>query len=120
MDEKTSSKELPANARRRFTTEQKGAILERYRASGLSQGVFASSEGIALATLTRWLRKERKAGKRVDAAESAVELGRLGLLGSRQEWAEVVRPDGWRVRLLGRCDRERLQILFSSLPPCSR
>lgn len=120
MDQKTSSTELPAKTRRRFTTEQKRAILERYRASGLSQGRFAKREGIALASLTRWLRKERNAGKRPDPAESTVELGRLGSLGSPQEWAEVVRPDGWRVRLLGRCERERMEALFSSLPPCSK
>ncbi len=103
--------------RRRFTREEKRAITERYRAGGLSQVKFAQSEGIAVVTLRRWLSQDEDYGG--TNGSSAVELGRLGHLGGSREWAEIVRPDGWRVRLCGACDAERLRSLFSSLPPCS-
>lgn len=102
---------------RRFTDEEKRAITERYRSGGLSQVKFAQNEGIAVVTLRRWLSQGDEYGRGKDS--SAVELGRLAHLGGGGEWAEVVRPDGWRVRLFGACDAERLRSLFSSLPPCS-
>ena len=120
MDEKNLSTAPHAKARPRFTTEERYAILERYRASGLSQVRFAEIEGIALATLTRWLRKERDGGVNPEGAETPVEVGRLGSLVDPSQWAEVVSPDGWRVRLSGRFDEDQLRTLFWSLPSCSR
>lgn len=108
----------PVARRRRFTCQEKAAILDRYRASGLSQAKFATDEGIAVGTLIRWLRVERE-NEADRPANSAVELGRLGSFGAPPAWAEVVRPDGWRVRLSGVCDGQNLKDLFASLPPCS-
>jgi transposase-like protein len=116
MENESFSEKSPSRVRRRFTPRQKHAILERFRASGLSQGRFVRREGIALATLSRWLRKERNE----HSGDKAVEVGRLGSLEGSSEWAEVVRPDGWRIRLSGALREESLRMLFSSLPPCSR
>ena len=114
----TTRHNVPARRRRRFSPEEKADILERFRASGLSQVKFAAKEGIAVGTLIRWLRDERE--KQADQPGiSAVELGRLGSLGTPAAWAEVVRPDGWSVRLSGTANGQNLKTLFASLPPCS-
>ena len=116
MDEKNLSTAPHAKARRRFTTEERHAILERYRASGLSQVRFAEVEGIALATLTCWLRKERDGGVKPEGAETPVEVGQLGSLVDPSQWAEVVSPDGLPHSRSGRGKRPPGTVSTPSLP----
>lgn len=54
--------------RRRFSDPQRSQHLIAYRRSGLSQRLFADRAGIALSTLTRWLRGEMPAGTVAEAA----------------------------------------------------
>jgi transposase-like protein len=45
---------------RRRTREERAAVIGRYRTSGQTQRAFCQKEGIAVATLTFWLRQARE------------------------------------------------------------
>lgn len=45
--------------KKRSSKRERGGILSQYRASGLTQREFAEREGVAISTLSYWLRRER-------------------------------------------------------------
>lgn len=51
--------EEPTNSRTRFTDEEKKAIVQRCKESGLSKSKFAEQNGIKYYTLINWFEKER-------------------------------------------------------------
>ena len=54
--------------RRRFTREERTAILDKFAQSGMTQQAFASSEGLNLGTFRGWLYRSRNQDK-VEHAE---------------------------------------------------
>jgi transposase-like protein len=89
-----------SGSRRRFTPAERVGLLAEYHRSQVTQREFVEQHDLSLATLTKWLRWERQGGKaprrkRLPFAE--VPLGQV--LGTSRWVAEVVRPDGWTVRL---------------------
>jgi len=83
--------------RRRFTAEERNGLVAAYHDGQMTQQEFAGQQGLGLATLARWLRQERDGTvaprqKRLAFAEVPLPVG--------VPWAaEVVRRDGWTVRL---------------------
>lgn len=75
-------------------------MLDAYRRSHLTQREFARQHGLSLATVTRWLRLERQVAT-APRGKSApfTELPLARVLGTTRWAAEVVRPDGWTMRL---------------------
>jgi hypothetical protein len=87
-------------SRRHFSPAERVGLLKKYHGSRLIQREFVEQHGLSLATLTKWLRWEREAvpaprGKSVSFAEVPV----VQVPGSSPWAVEVVRPDGWTVRL---------------------
>ena len=82
-----------------FTRAERSGLVAEYHHRQLTQEEFAGQYGLGLSTLARWLRQEREGAissrhQHVAFAEVPVTVG--------PRWvAEVVRPDGWTVRLAG-------------------
>ncbi len=87
--------------RRRISAEQRVDLLTRYEGSGLPQRDFAAREGVALSTLTYWLRRARTDPKRPAAAP--LRFGEVSLPATHSNggaWiAEVSLPGGRTLRL---------------------
>ena len=87
------------SSRRRYTEGQQGAVLDRFRSSGLSVREFCSREGVSASSLQRW----RSRGKSVRGPRF-VELTPPAVAASvaPEAWAvELELPGGLRVRLRG-------------------
>jgi len=79
-------------------------LLAEYHRSQLTQREFVGQHELSLATLTKWLREERQGAKAprrkaLAFAELPLASRMLSGLGTARWAAEVVRPDGWTVRL---------------------
>jgi transposase-like protein len=87
--------------RRPSTTPQERARwVRRYERSGLSQREFAGREGLGLFALRQWIAQGRKANRaKAQLKPLWRELKLDGLAGVPHWAAEVVRPDGWTVRV---------------------
>ena len=101
-----SASSLGRRSRRRFTPDQIQAHLQALDRSGLSLAAFARQHDLVYSVLLRWVQcRERALGTR---AGTRRRRGRpptlhevpLGSLLSPGRWAaELVRPDGWTLRL---------------------
>jgi transposase-like protein len=93
------SKSWPVS-RRRFSPPERVRLLVAYHRSQLTQREFVVQHGLSLATLTKWLRDERE-GATAPGRESVpfAEVPLTQVLGTARWAAEIVRPDGWTVRL---------------------
>ncbi|HEY5744245.1 MAG TPA: hypothetical protein VIS99_17105 [Terrimicrobiaceae bacterium] len=70
--------------RKRMGGEQIERLLGQYRASGQTQHEFATTRGIGLSTLTRWLRREKRLALTAPVREpDGVDLVEVTLAGSR-------------------------------------
>jgi hypothetical protein len=114
-----------ASQPRRRTPDEIKAILVAYRSSGLSQREFAQKRSIPVATLSHWLRRERKNGK--SAGEKPTPSSK-----STQEFIpvrfpepavspavlEFELPDGLRVRVGTGLALDHLKKLVNLLRSC--
>jgi hypothetical protein len=86
--------------RPRSTPEQRVQWVRRYKRSGWSQREFAERHGLGIATLRKWISQE---GNQILSGGNGKtvwrELKLDGLPGPGRWAAEVVRPDGYVVRL---------------------
>lgn len=91
----------PSSGRRpRSTPEQRAQWVGRYERSGLSQREFAQRHGLGIFTLRNWIAQRAKgAASRADARPLWRELKLEGLAGAPGWAAEVVKPEGWTVRV---------------------
>lgn len=86
--------------RRMTPREQRGALVQAYRASGLTQAAFARREGLNPKTLSHWLQP----GAPAAAAPAAIRFARVSLPAgapdaiAQEASLEVALPDGTRVR----------------------
>ena len=86
--------------RRRYSPAKRLGLLARYHRSQLTQREFVEKHGLGLATLTKWLRLERESGKGACAKSTPfAEVPLAQALGTTRWAAEMVRPDGWTVRV---------------------
>jgi hypothetical protein len=90
---------------RRFSVAEREGLLGEYHRSRLTQREFVEQHDLSLATLTKWLRWERQSAKascreKVSFAELPLASRMLSGLGPTRWAAEIVRPDGWTVRLM--------------------
>lgn len=86
--------------RPRSTPEQRAQWIRRYERSGLSQRQFAERHRLGLFTLRRWIAQSRNGwGDRGEVQPVWRELKVDGLPVTTPWAAEVVRPDGWTVRV---------------------
>lgn len=86
--------------RPRSTPEQRAQWVGRYERSGLSRREFAERHHLGLFTLRHWIaQKSTGAASRGDARPVWRELKLDGLPGATRWAAEVVRPDGFVVRV---------------------
>lgn len=95
--------------RRRRSQAEIRKIVERYRASGQSQAAFGAASGVALSSLSYWLRKEREGGvggARIVPVELVDSPGAMG-------WFEVVLSNDRMVRVPMGFDQEALGALLS-------
>ena len=74
-------------------------MLTEYHGGRLTQREFVEQNDLSLATLTKWLRQEREAAPAPSKAMGFAELPLAQALGAARWTAEIVRPDGWIVRL---------------------
>src|SRR5437868_15500292 len=89
----------PAAPRKHFTPEQRQALLERFHESGLTQPEFVAAEGFSKATLSKWLKHERRrAREQAPAKAPAFQELRLEALSSGCA-LEVSSPKNWTLRL---------------------
>jgi transposase-like protein len=87
--------------RPRFTPAERVGLLAEYHRSQFTQREFVEQHDLSLATLTKWLRLQRQAAKAPCRKKlSFAELPLAQVLGPARCAAEVVRPDGWTVRLM--------------------
>ena len=63
--------------------ERRREVCGEYRASGKTQKAFCEENGVALSTLTYWLRKERKAKER-KTEQAMVPVGFVDTTGMRK------------------------------------
>jgi transposase-like protein len=89
-----------ARRRSRSTPEQRAQWVRQYSRSGLSQREFANRHQLGLSTLRKWI-AQKPAGASSDSEDSPdwKELKLPVGLGPRHWAAELVRPDGWSVRV---------------------
>jgi transposase-like protein len=102
------------SARRVFTPEERQAILERYRSSGLTQEQFIAGQGISKASLGKWLQRERGTAKprlqKPRFQEVLVPPARL-------PWQlEIISPQNWSMRFASVPPAQGLKELLGSLP----
>lgn len=100
--------------RRAFTPEERKAILERYRRSGLKQQEFIEREGISKASLGKWLQRERH------QARAKIEKPRFRELlvppPTPLPWQmEIVSPQNWTLRFAATPSAAGLEQLLRSL-----
>ena len=77
----------------------------------MTQRDFASSHGVGLSTLSKWLRLGST------AVPAKVKFREVGLLSPASNWpVEVVSPQGWIVRLQAGSAVEMLPELLQALP----
>ncbi len=98
---------------RHFTTRERSNLVAAYPRLQLTQREFAEQHGISLATLARWLRQERDGP--VSPRRKRPVFAEVPLAGGLRWAAEVVRPDGWTVRLAGAAPAALVEQL---LRPC--
>lgn len=91
-----------ARARRRYrqrSSQERAREVREFRRSGLTRDAFARQRGIAHSTLDNWIREARGA-KGVTAPLVLSELKVAPSIGAGGIWSvEVVRPDGYTIRL---------------------
>jgi transposase-like protein len=83
--------------------KDRSVIAHRFYGSGLSRKAFAERHGIALSTLSYWLRQEKRRTGSVAVIRPEVVFSELKVspesLGRESRWGmEVVSPTGLRVR----------------------
>jgi hypothetical protein len=105
---------IARTVRRHFTPEERQAVLERYRRSGLKQGPFSAGEGISKASLGKWLQEEkRKARTKLQKPRFQEVL----LKQARGDWQiEIVSPQNWTVRFATAPGAEAMERLLRLLP----
>jgi hypothetical protein len=93
-------------SRRRFTPEQIQDHLRALDRSGLSLAAFARQHGLVYSVLSRWVHRRDRAlgtpagmGRRRGRPAKLREVPLGSLLGAGPWAAELVRPDGWTLRL---------------------
>ena len=92
-----TSNSIPTRSRRSFTPQEREAILQRYRASGLKQDDFIAVEGISKATLGKWLQQQRRQAK---AKVQKPRFQEVLMKPTGSSWQlEIVSPQNWTVRL---------------------
>src|SRR5476649_580674 len=97
--------------RRRWTSEQRDQFLVAFHENKMTQREFATSSGVGLSTLSKWLRLERK------VAPTKVKFKEVGVLNPTSRWpVEVVSPQGWIVRLQNDSAVQMLPELLQALP----
>jgi transposase-like protein len=100
--------------RRRFTPEERRAILRRYHASGLKQAEFIAGEGISKATLGKWLQREPQPAK---AKRQPPQFQEVLFPPSRSSWqVEIVSPQNWILRFAAAPAARALEPLLRALP----
>jgi hypothetical protein len=113
-----------ASQRRRSLDEIK-AILVAYHSSGLSQREFAQKRAIPLATLSNWLRRERKNGK--PAKEKSAKIAdprqkfipvQLSQTPAVAGVLELALPEGMVLRIPGDFSAAHLKKLLVVLRSC--
>ena len=100
--------------RKRFTPEQREAVLGRFHQSGLTQAEFVAREGISKAALGKWLARARR---QKAPALKPVSFEELRLPSPKPAWAvEITNPRNWTVRLAQVPAPTALQQLLAALP----
>ena len=99
------------------TPEQRAKWVEGYERSGLSQREFAQRHRLGVFTLRHWIAQKAKgAASRADARPVWRELKLDGLSGATRWAAEVVRPDGYVVRVAHDAPSALLEELLRARP----
>jgi transposase-like protein len=99
------------SGRRRWTAKQRQRFLERFHQSEMTQRDFATSFGVGLSTLSKWLRVEN------EPVSPPVKFQEVTLPNTPLRYAvELVSPQGWTVRLQNTSDIESLPQLLQALP----
>src|SRR5271166_541745 len=99
------------------TPEQRGKWVHRYERSGLSQRDFAERHRLGLSTLRKWIAQgERLAAPAWKDKTVWRELKLDGMPGTARWAAEVVRPDGFVVRLAHDTPASLLEELLRARP----
>jgi transposase-like protein len=80
--------------RRRWTLEERSALIAAWRQSGTSKASFCRERGLCYSNFVRWLAEETGAGMR-----SLVEVRMEEAAALPGANVELVAPNGWRVRL---------------------
>lgn len=89
-----------ARHRPHSTPEERAAWVRQYECSGLSQVEFADEHQLTLSTLRRWIAQRRSPEGSPGQAPAAWQELKLPVgLGPIRWAAEVVRPDGWTLRV---------------------
>jgi transposase-like protein len=86
--------------RPRSTPKERARWVRRYEHSDLSQREFAERHHLGLFTLRRWIAQNSTGSGRGAPAQAVWKELKVGRLAGVTHWAaEVVRSDGWTVRL---------------------
>jgi hypothetical protein len=86
--------------RLRSTPEERGAWVQRYWRSGLSQVQFAAQHQLGLSSLRKWIAQSPVTVASTSNGSSGWHEVQLTTAGGPRRWAaEVVRPDGWTLRV---------------------
>jgi transposase-like protein len=88
-----------SGSRGRYSPAKRVRLLAKYHRSPWTQREFAGQHDLSLATLTRWLRLEREAGPATPCHPPFAEVPLAQVMGGTRWAAEMVRPDGWTVRV---------------------
>jgi len=86
--------------RPRSTPDERAHWVCQYEQSGLLQGEFAARHRLGLSTLRKWITQDRAQALADAKAKPVWQELKLDGLPRTSGWAaEVVRPDGWVVRV---------------------
>jgi|HubBroStandDraft_1064217.scaffolds.fasta_scaffold47091_3 hypothetical protein len=104
--------------RPRVSAAQVSQLVERYRASGLTQREFAASVNVGYSTFTGWLHRRRRSPPKQDLPWVPVDVVKpAASAGARRYQLEL--PNGARLSVSGGFDAQETEHLLQLLSACS-
>jgi len=108
-------KERPVRQRRSWSQGEKRRLVEQWNQSGLSRLAFCRQLGLCYSGFLRWEREVAVGGS---DGFVEVKIGATQQPSSAFDLAELIAPNGWRIRLSFGYDRREIAALMEMMQQC--